>query len=146
MIDDTIAAIRPPDDPAREAARVLQLRLTKPAGALGRLEDLHIWAAGVLREAAPEPPDKTIVVAAADHGVVASGVSAYPQDVTWQMVANLLNGGAAVNVLAAHVNARVRVVDAGVVQDTDDSRLHVVKLGSGAADAFLTRQRDSAFD
>jgi nicotinate-nucleotide--dimethylbenzimidazole phosphoribosyltransferase len=134
MIDDAIAAIRVPDADARAGARELQSRLTKPAGALGRLEELHIWAAGVLRGPAPPPPEKTIVVAAADHGVVAAGVSAYPQDVTWQMVANLLAGGAAVNVLAAHARANVRVVDAGVARDTDDARLHADKLRPGTDD------------
>jgi nicotinate-nucleotide--dimethylbenzimidazole phosphoribosyltransferase len=134
VIDAAIARIRPPDEAAREAARVLQSRLTKPAGALGRLEELHAWAAGVLREAAPPPPEKTIVVAAADHGVVAAGVSAYPQDVTWQMVANLLDGGAAVNVLAAQAAARVLIVDAGVAHAVDDSRLHIAKVRGGTDD------------
>ena len=132
---DTIAAaidaIRPPDNHARDEARALQLRLTKPAGALARLEDLHVWAAGVLRDPAPEPPRKLIVVAAADHGVAAEGVSAYPQDVTAQMLMNFLTGGAAVNVLASHAGADVRIVDAGVRADLADPRLHVAKLRNG---------------
>jgi nicotinate-nucleotide--dimethylbenzimidazole phosphoribosyltransferase len=126
-----VAAIRPPDDHARGEARALQLRLTKPAGALARLEDLHVWAAGVLRTPTPEPPRKLIVVAAADHGIAAEGVSAYPQDVTAQMLANFLAGGAAVNVLASHAGADVRVVDAGVRTDVADPRLHVAKLCAG---------------
>jgi nicotinate-nucleotide--dimethylbenzimidazole phosphoribosyltransferase len=126
-----VAAISPPDDRARDEARALQLGLTKPAGALGRLEDLHAWAAGVLRDPAPEPPRKLIVVAAADHGVAAEGISAYPQDVTAQMLANFLAGGAAVNVLASHAGAHVRVVDAGIRTDAADARLHVAKLRAG---------------
>jgi nicotinate-nucleotide--dimethylbenzimidazole phosphoribosyltransferase len=132
-IAGAIAAIRPPDDHARDEARALQLRLTKPAGALGRLEDLAVWAAGVLRAPAPEPPRKLIVVAAADHGVAAEGVSAYPQHVTAQMLANFLAGGAAVNVLASHAAADVRIVDAGVRGDLADPRLHVAKLRNGTA-------------
>jgi nicotinate-nucleotide--dimethylbenzimidazole phosphoribosyltransferase len=133
-IDDAVAEIRPAGDAARAAAQKLQQRLTKPAGALGRLEELHIWAAGVLREPAPALPEKTIVVAAADHGVAAAGVSAYPQDVTWQMVANLLAGGAAVNVLASHAGARVRVVDAGVLRDTQGEGLRIAKVRVGTDD------------
>jgi nicotinate-nucleotide--dimethylbenzimidazole phosphoribosyltransferase len=134
LINDAIAAIRPPDEAARAEARALQQRLTKPSGALGRLEDLHVWAAGLLREPAPDTPRKMIVVAAGDHGVVAQGVSAYPREVTWQMVGNLLGGGAAVNVLAAHAGAEVRVVDAGVLRDTHHPNLHVAKVRAGTGD------------
>ncbi len=127
-IDDAIGALRPPDAAAREAARQHQLRLTKPAGALGRIEALAVWAAGVCGTPSPALRRKVIVVAAADHGVAARGVSAYPQEVTRQMVANFLAGGAAVNVLASHVCAEVRIVDAGVRGGVADGRLHVAKL------------------
>ena len=145
-IGEALAAIRPPDEGARDAARALQLRLTKPAGALGRLEELHVWAAGVLRDAAPAPRRKVIVVAAADHGIAADGVSAYPQDVTWQMVLNFLAGGAAINTLAAHAGAEVRVVDAGVVRDLDHPLLHVAKHRAGTANMTLgpAMSRDDA--
>lgn len=133
LIDDAIVAIREPDEGSRASARALQSRLTKPAGALGRLEELHIWAAGALHTTAPALGRKTIVVAAADHGVAAGGVSAYPQAVTTQMVRNFLAGGAAVNVLAAHAAADVRIVDAGVLTDIDDPRLLVTKTRSGTA-------------
>jgi nicotinate-nucleotide--dimethylbenzimidazole phosphoribosyltransferase len=129
-----VAAIRPPDGASREAARTLQSRLTKPAGALGRLEELHAFAAGVLRDSAPVLARKVIVLAAADHGVAAVGVSAYPGDVTWQMVGNFLAGGAAVNVLAAHTGAEVRIVDAGVARDTDHPALLTEKLCRGTDD------------
>ena len=133
-IAEAVAAIRTPCEASRAAARDLQDRLTKPAGALGRLEELHVWAAGVFRETTPASPRKTIVVAAADHGVAATGVSAYPQDVTQQMVRNFLAGGAAVNALASHAGADVRVVDAGVLRDIDDARLHVSKVRRGCDD------------
>jgi nicotinate-nucleotide--dimethylbenzimidazole phosphoribosyltransferase len=134
VLAGAIASIRPPCGPSRAAARELQDRLTKPAGALGRLEELHVWAAGVFHVPAPEMPYKTIVVAAGDHGVAGSGVSAYPQDVTQQMVRNFLAGGAAVNALATHAGAGVRVVDAGVLGDIDDARLHVAKVRRGCDD------------
>ncbi|MEX0749622.1 MAG: nicotinate-nucleotide--dimethylbenzimidazole phosphoribosyltransferase, partial [Dehalococcoidia bacterium] len=95
------------------------------------LEELAVWAAGVAREASPLFEKPVIVVAAADHGVAAEGVSAYPQDVTWQMVANFLRGGAAVNVLARQCGDEVRVVDAGVARDFDDSGVHNAKLRRG---------------
>ena len=130
-INEAAAAIGPIDEAARDAARKLQSRLTKPAGALGRLEELAIWAAGVCRTPVPELTRSVIVVAAADHGVAEDGVSAYPRDVTGQMVANFLAGGAAVNVLAAHAGAEVRIVDAGVRGDLSDPRLRVVKPRGG---------------
>jgi nicotinate-nucleotide--dimethylbenzimidazole phosphoribosyltransferase len=132
-IDAAVAAIRPPDAAAREGARARQCALTKPEGSLGRLEELAAWMASLARTAAPAPRRAVIVVAAADHGVVDEGVSAYPADVTEQMVRNFLAGGAAVNVLAAHAGAEVRVVDAGVRADIDDGRLHVAKVRRCAA-------------
>jgi nicotinate-nucleotide--dimethylbenzimidazole phosphoribosyltransferase len=131
VIDDAIAAIRPTDEEARAAAGELQSRLTKPAGSLGHLEEIAAWAAGVAGTPAPLFERKAIVVAAADHGVAAEGVSAYPQDVTWQMVQNFLRGGAAVNVLARQCGAEVRVVDAGVLRDFDDEAIHVAKVRRG---------------
>jgi len=97
-----------------DAATARQDMLTKPAGSLGRLEEISIQLAGIIGQPVPTLRDKVIVVAAADHGVVAEGVSAYPQEVTPQMVLNFLNGGAGINVLARHAGARVVVVDAGV--------------------------------
>ena len=131
IIEGAIASIREPDIACREAARGLQSRLTKPSGALGRLETLHIWAAGVLRDPTPELPRKMIIVAAADHGVAAEGVSAYPPDVTAQMVRNFLAGGAAINAFASQAGARLRIVDAGVAVDMADDRLVVAKVRRG---------------
>ncbi len=88
--------------------------LTKPPGSLGRLESLAIQLAGITGDPWATCRRRAIVVAAADHGVVRQGVSAYPADVTSQMVANFLGGGAAINALAGSVGATVTVVDAGV--------------------------------
>lgn len=104
---------------AREQARDRQARLTKPTGALGRLEELSVWACGVQDACPPEPfADPRVVVFAGDHGVArAARTSAYPPEVTAQMVLNFLHGGAAVNVLAAQAGATVRVVDVSVDAD-----------------------------
>ncbi len=134
------------DSAAMSAARARQDRLTKPRGALGRLEDLSVWLAGVQGRCPPTPPARVrVVVFAADHGVASAGVSAYPQEVTAQMVANFAAGGAAVNVLADVVGASVRVADVGVgkpsgridVEDalSYDATLHAVALGVEIADA-----------
>jgi nicotinate-nucleotide--dimethylbenzimidazole phosphoribosyltransferase len=116
-LDDAIRAILPLDGPAMAAAGARQAQLTKPAGSLGRLEDLAVQLAGIRREPLPLLRRKTLFVVAADHGVAAEGVSVYPQAVTAQMVQNFLQGGAACNVLARVAGARVVVVDAGVAAD-----------------------------
>jgi nicotinate-nucleotide--dimethylbenzimidazole phosphoribosyltransferase len=96
------------------AARARQDMLTKPQGSLGRLEALSIQLAGITGQPLPRLVHKVIITMAGDHGVVAEGVAAYPQEVTPQMVYNFLRGGAAINVLARHVGARIVVVDMGV--------------------------------
>jgi nicotinate-nucleotide--dimethylbenzimidazole phosphoribosyltransferase len=88
--------------------------LTKPRGSLGRLEALACRVAGITGQARPRLTERLVFVLAGDHGVTAEGVSAYPADVTAQMVYNFVRGGAAINVLARHVRARVIVVDMGV--------------------------------
>ncbi|MCB9162489.1 MAG: nicotinate-nucleotide--dimethylbenzimidazole phosphoribosyltransferase [Caldilineaceae bacterium] len=113
-----IDAIRPLDQAAMDAARARQQILTKPAGSLGRLEALSIQLAGILGTPAYTLRHKVITVMAGDHGVVDAGVSAFPQAVTGQMVANFVQGGAAINVLARGIDARVVVVDMGVAADT----------------------------
>ncbi len=117
MINSLVARISPLDENAMAAARARQDSLTKPAGSLGRLEDLSIQIAGITGKNIPAIHDKVIITMAGDHGVVADGVSAYPQEVTPQMVANFLHGGAAINALARHIGARVVVVDMGVAVD-----------------------------
>jgi nicotinate-nucleotide--dimethylbenzimidazole phosphoribosyltransferase len=114
-LETTVAAIRPADGPAMAAARDLQGRLTKPPGALGALEDLSIRLAGLAGECPPALPEPaTVAVFAGDHGVHAQGVSPWPQEVTGQMVANFVAGGAVVNAFARQAGADVMVVDVGV--------------------------------
>ncbi|HEV8402460.1 MAG TPA: nicotinate-nucleotide--dimethylbenzimidazole phosphoribosyltransferase [Candidatus Limnocylindrales bacterium] len=115
-----LATIRPLDADAMAACAAHLDRLTKPPGSLGRLEILAIQLAGISGRPDAAVAARAIVVAAADHGVARRGVSAYPAEVTAQMVANFVAGGAAINVLAASVGARVVVVDAGVAGPIPD--------------------------
>jgi nicotinate-nucleotide--dimethylbenzimidazole phosphoribosyltransferase len=117
---------------AYEAAQRAFDAKTKPRGSLGRLEELGCMLAGI-RGFVPERLEAVIVVAAGDHGVAAEGVSAYPQEVTTQMVANFAAGGAAVNVLAREVGARVIVVDAGVATPFEHELVRPVRIGVGTA-------------
>jgi nicotinate-nucleotide--dimethylbenzimidazole phosphoribosyltransferase len=114
LITTTVAMIGPLDDAAALAARARQDQLAKPQGALGRLESLSIQIAGITGSPRPRIAQPAVVVMAADHGVASHGVSAYPQEVTQQMVQNILRGGAASSVLSRHVGARLLVVDIGV--------------------------------
>ncbi|MCR3922817.1 MAG: nicotinate-nucleotide--dimethylbenzimidazole phosphoribosyltransferase [Firmicutes bacterium] len=107
----------PTDKSKEEEAQKYLDSLTKPLGSLGVLEDIARKMAGITGEVKPLPPKKTSILMAGDHGVVAEGVSAYPQEVTPQMVLNFLTGGAAMNVLARHAGAELIVVDMGVAAD-----------------------------
>src|SRR5437588_3839415 len=110
-----VGRVRPLDAVATVEARTRQDRLTKPRGALGRLEALSVQLAGIAGVCPPPvPAPAAVVVFAADHGVVAEGVTPWPQEVTAQMVANFVSGGAAINVLARAAGASVTVVDVGV--------------------------------
>ena len=133
-LDELIARIRPLDEGAMQAAANRQELLTKPRGSLGRLEELSIRVAGMTGDPLPRLQHKAVIVMAGDHGVVEEGVSAYPQDVTAQMVLNFLHGGAAINVFARQAGARVIVVDTGVAADLPaDANLIVRKIGHGTA-------------
>jgi nicotinate-nucleotide--dimethylbenzimidazole phosphoribosyltransferase len=112
-----IDMIKPPDGAAMAAARARQDSLTKPQGSLGRLEELSVKLAGIQGRPMPRIERKAIVIMAGDHGVMAEGVSAYPPEVTAQMVQNFLNGGAGINVLARQAGARVIIVDIGVAAE-----------------------------
>jgi nicotinate-nucleotide--dimethylbenzimidazole phosphoribosyltransferase len=114
MIFPTIPAF---DEKAAESAAQRQNQLTKPTGSLGQIEDLSIQLAGITGQSRPTFSRKAVIVMAADHGVTQEGVSAYPADVTPQMVFNFLQGGAAINVLARLAGARVTIVDIGVNYD-----------------------------
>jgi nicotinate-nucleotide--dimethylbenzimidazole phosphoribosyltransferase len=105
---------------------------TKPRGSLGRLEELGVRIAGI-RGVVPDRLRAVIVVAAGDHGVTAERTSAYPQEVTRQMVANFVAGGAAVNVLAREAGADVVVVDAGIAVPLESDAVRRVRIGAGTA-------------
>jgi len=120
-----------------EAQRWLD-QLTKPRGSLGRLEELARRLAEMSGKCPPSIRHPVIFTLAGDHGVVEAGVSAYPQIVTAQMVENFLRGGAAVNVLARHVGARVVVADLGVASPLPDHAL-LKKHRIGAGTANMTR-------
>src|SRR5438105_2625536 len=120
--------------------RALRQRIdnkTKPLGALGRLETLALRLGLILGSETPQLKNPQLVVFAADHGLAAHGVSAYPSDVTWQMVENFLAGGAAVSVLARQHGLALTVVDAGVRQDfAPRPGLLQRKIAPGTADAL----------
>ncbi|HEY5854773.1 MAG TPA: nicotinate-nucleotide--dimethylbenzimidazole phosphoribosyltransferase [Aldersonia sp.] len=128
--------VDPPSNAARVAAQARQLQLTKPAGSLGRLERLGCWIAACQGTCPPRPLQRPrVVLFAGDHGVARHGVSAYPSEVTAQMVANFLAGGAAVNALARVAGAGVRVIDVAVDADTDPRAAgHKVRRSSGSID------------
>ena len=129
-----MGTIPPLDSDVTQRAASRQAVLTKPAGSLGRLEELSTRVAGMTGRLDP-PLDRAVVfVLAADHGVAAEGVSAYPSAVTAQMVANFLRGGAAINVLARAVGAKVVVADIGVDADLDPHpELRAINVRRGTA-------------
>ncbi len=134
-IPQIVARIRPPDADAALGALTRLDRLTKPPGSLGRLEELAVRLAGIFGSERPDPQGKTVIVAAGDHGVVAQGVTAYPQEVTAQMVGNILAGGAAVSVMARQAGVRLVVVDAGVAGElAPHPQLRSLGLGKGTGD------------
>lgn len=140
-----------PDAQAAAAARARQNLLTKPAGALGRLEDLSVWVASCQGQCPPQQFERVrIVVFAGDHGVTRARVSAYPPEVTAQMVTNIESGGAAINALAAVGDAGVRVVDMAVDNETNAvSAVYKVRRGSGdiaLEDALSTEQTLAAVE
>ena len=130
----------PPITDLRDAALAQRLQhlidhKTKPLGALGRLEGLAHQIGLILRSVQPQLQQPQMVVFAADHGLAARGVSAYPSDVTWQMVENFLAGGAAVSVLARQHGLALTVVDAGVARDlAPRAALQIRKVAHGTAD------------
>ncbi len=116
-LKDTLDHISDLDPAALQRAQARLNSLTKPPGSLGRLEDIARRLVAITGAARPRVARKTLIVMAADHGVADEGVSAYPQEVTRQMVLNFRRGGAAINVLARHAGARLLVVDIGVKGD-----------------------------
>lgn len=141
------------DDKAEAAARARQGILTKPTGALGRLEDLSIWAAATQGTCPPHQFSRArVVIFAGDHGIArTAGTSAYPPEVTAQMVLNFASGGAAANVLARQAGASVRVIDVSVDADPayaaslpSDVTAHRIRHGSGSIDREDAMTMDEA--
>ena len=130
------AEIQPLDDGAVEEARRRQLRLTKPPGSLGRLEELGARLAGMAGGCpSPVPESPAVVVCAGDHGVHERGVSPWPQAVTTAMVSTFCTGGAAVNAIAKTVGARVSVLDVGVSGELErHPLLRTAKVRRGTGD------------
>ena len=144
-IADMIAAIRPGDAVAAGAARQRHATLVKPPGSLGRIEDLGVALSAIAGVSPPPVPSApAVVVAAADHGVHARGVTPWPQDITSRMVQAFCEGGAAVNALASTVGARVTVLDVGcAIEPPDHPLLRKARIRAGTADlsvqAAMTR-------
>lgn len=130
-LNSIVGAIKPLDLEAVEAAGRHLDQLTKPPGSLGKLEDVAKQLAGISGKTIPEIGKKAVIVMAADHGVCEEGVSAYPSEVTRQMVLNFCSGGAAVNVLARHTGADVICVDIGVNADIEHELLYSRKVRKG---------------
>ena len=147
LLDEVLAAIGPLDQAAMAAARARQDLMTKPRGSLGELEEVSVRLAGLAGSCPPPMPEPaTVAVFAADHGVHAQGVTPWPQEVTAQMVANFLAGGAVVNAFAAQTGARVVVVDVGVCAELAPAGgLIPRKVAAGTADftagPALTREQ-----
>lgn len=112
-----LSAVKPLDEDAMAKAKERMDRLTKPLGSLGRLEEIAVRVAGIAGTPLPNVENKAVIVFAADHGVVAKGVSLYPREVTAQMVMNFVRGGAAISVLSRHCDAKLVVVDVGVAAE-----------------------------
>lgn len=134
-LDALIARIAPADEAAGRAAQDVLDRKAKPRGSLGELEVLARRIASIRGAVSPGPLRAAVVLAAGDHGYARRGVSAYPQEVTGQMLANFASGGAAINVLARQAEAHLVVVDAGVVSPVEHEATRSLRLGAGTADA-----------
>ncbi len=137
LLEKTLADIGSLDREKMEQAQERLDSLTKPPGSLGKLEDIAIKLAGITGDVFYKVDEKAHVVMAGDHGVVAEGVSAFPQEVTVQMVYNFLNGGAAINVLAEQMGAAVRVVDIGVAGRIEEAEGLLVKKVKKGTDNFV---------
>jgi nicotinate-nucleotide--dimethylbenzimidazole phosphoribosyltransferase len=136
---------------AGEAMRCYLDTLTKPPGSLGALEELAIQLSAITGELKPSVTPPAVIVFAADHGVAVEGVSAFPQEVTAQMVGNFVNGGAAINVFARQIGARVEVVDVGVTSTTTAPGVVNASVRAGTAnllahDAMSTNEALAAIE
>ena len=136
-LEALVARVRPADVEAGRAAQAALDAKTKPRGSLGELEALACRIAAIRGTASPGRLRAALVLAAGDHGYAQRGVSAYPQEVTAQMLAAFASGGAAIDVLARETGLRVVVVDAGVAEPVAHPEIRPVRLGAGTADATL---------
>jgi nicotinate-nucleotide--dimethylbenzimidazole phosphoribosyltransferase len=137
-LSEIASAIKPPSEQWRIAARTRLDSLTKPPGSLGMLEDIAAQMVSIRRERSAEALCKAVYIFAADHGITAEGVSAYPSEVTPQMVLNFLAEGAAINVLAKLHHVQMCVVDVGVNADFDaETSLLNCKVRKGTRNMFL---------
>lgn len=127
----TIQGIEKINEDSMKTAKAHINSLTKPIGSLGKIEELAIQLAGITNNPFPEVSPPGIAVFAADHGVTEMGVSAFPKEVTAQMVYNFLNGGAAINVFAKQLNAVLKIVDIGVAEELNHHNLEEKKIMNG---------------
>ena len=139
VLSQILERIGPADAGAMRRAAARQMSLTKPPGSLGRLEDVSVQLAGIFGVERPVIRGKAVIIAAGDHGVVAQGVTGYPQEVTAQMLRNFLAGGAAISVMARLGGVDRIVVDAGIASARlpDRPGLRNVRIGRGTADMSL---------
>ncbi len=133
MLAATLAAIAPVDDALALPVQTHLDSLTKPRGSLGRLEALALQLACLSGSSQPSVSHPAVIVFAADHGIAAEGVSAFPPEVTAQMVANFATGGAAINVFARQIGARLEVVDVGVKGSVEGEGVVIDKVRHGTA-------------
>lgn len=138
-LKDVVAGIRPVNQDIIEKAREHTARLALPPRALGRLHDISERICGIAKSLEPSIDGKAVIVMAGDHGIVDEGVSAFPQEVTGEMVKNFIAGGAGINVICRHVGAKVYIVDMGIKVDLDPQAMKagdiffVNKMGRGTA-------------
>ncbi len=136
-LEEIVSKIKPIGEEWVEKARLHTMQLAIPPRALGRLHEISERICGMEETLQPDVSQKAFLVMAGDHGVASDGVSAFPQEVTGEMVKNFLRGGAGINVLARSVGAEVRVVDMGIIPDVDPgaseyrNRFHICKVGRG---------------
>jgi nicotinate-nucleotide--dimethylbenzimidazole phosphoribosyltransferase len=131
LLESTVANIRDINEQVMQEIRNHQNQLTKPPGSLGVLEELSVQLGGITGHKFPEIAKKAVVVMAGDHGVTDENISAFPKEVTPQMVLNFAHGGAAINVLARHAGAQVVVVDVGVATSIEHEKVLSRKVKPG---------------
>ncbi|WP_299088410.1 nicotinate-nucleotide--dimethylbenzimidazole phosphoribosyltransferase [uncultured Metabacillus sp.] len=131
QIQEVLQSIQPLSQEQMEHAKEYVNTLTKPIGSLGKIEELAIQLSGITNQVFPVVSRPGVAVFAADHGISDMGVSAYPKEVTMQMVYNFLNGGAAINVFSRQINAILKIVDIGVAGDLQHEHLLHKKIRYG---------------